>query len=429
MVRHGFAGVLLVTVVALTLVGGSVAAPPPTKVCAVCHGEFDAATGPGTLDLYLDDEGDGRWVERVPVTAAAAQQYRDDPQGRADAVDDAWGRYRLVDDSEVTNRSSAIEGETLVVTYTVAGVAERGVGETWLVTYFLAEHLSTRYHVGGEVTLHPPEGHEVTNRVPGGEHADGTVTWRGDAASPPDRALDPETVVTYGPGGLDSTLTSYATLAVTFGPQMLVNGLVAGILPTVTLAAGTLAVARYPPTGRVLGRLTTGLRSAGPRQLGRVLAGAGGAIGLVALGAGLATRVDWLVGFGVGAVGYAALAVAACRLAARGGRGLLAGTLAVTAGCGFLLLVLPVTVGWTPLVLSTAALLPVGYAAESGDGMLPPLALALVGPTLALAVAVPVYLRGGWLVLVGLLLVPSLAGVVLAGYPLSVLGRLLVDER
>jgi hypothetical protein len=123
------------------------------------------------------------------------------------------------------------------------------------------------------------------------------------------------------------------------------------------------------------------------------------------------------------------LAVAARRLAARGRRGLLAGTLGVTAGCGLLLLALPVTVGWTPLVLSTGALLPVGYAAESGEGMVSPLALALAGPSLALAVAVPVYLWTGLLVLVGLVLVPSMAGVVLAGYPLSVLGRLLVDER
>jgi hypothetical protein len=429
MARRRVVGALLVTVVALTLVCGAVAAPPPTKVCALCHGEFDAATGPGTLDIHLDDEGDARWVERVPVAADAAQQYRDDPQRRADAVDDAWGRYLLVDDSEVTNRSSVVEGTTLVVTYTVEGVAERGVGETWLVTQFLGESLSTRYHVGGEVTLHPPDGHEVTTRVPGGEHADGTVTWRGDATDDPDRALDPETVVTYGPGGFGSTLASYATLAATYGPRMLLNGLVAGILPTVTLAAGALAVARYPPTGRVLGRVTTGLHSAGPRRLGRMLAGAGAVVGLVSLGVGLATRTGLLVGFGVGGVGYAVLALAACGLATRGGRRLLAGTLAVTAGCGLLLLVLPVTVGWTPLVLSTGALLPVGYAAESGDGMVPPLALALAGPTLALAVVVPVYLRGGLLVLVGLLLVPSVAGVVLAGYPLSVLGRLLVDER
>ncbi|ERH11160.1 MAG: hypothetical protein J07HX64_02942 [halophilic archaeon J07HX64] len=53
--------------------------------------------------------------------------------------------------------------------------------------------------------------------------------------------------------------------------------------------------------------------------------------------------------------------------------------------------------------------------------------VALVG--LTSTVAIVVYPRGGLLVRVGLVLIPSMISVVLVGYPLSRLGRLPADER
>lgn len=75
-----------------------------------CQGEFDGAVTPGTLDIYLDDEGDTRWVEHVPVTRDTAREVRENPQRRADAVNDAWARHLVTDDSDVTNRSSTVDG-------------------------------------------------------------------------------------------------------------------------------------------------------------------------------------------------------------------------------------------------------------------------------------------------------------------------------
>ena len=94
---------------ALTAVAGAVAAPP-TNVCAVCQGEFDGASTPGTLDIYPDDEGSTRWVERVPVTRDTAREVRENTQRCADVVDDAWARCLVTDDSDVTNQSSTVDG-------------------------------------------------------------------------------------------------------------------------------------------------------------------------------------------------------------------------------------------------------------------------------------------------------------------------------
>ncbi len=282
-------GILCVTAVA--------GAPPPEQLCGVCgpstanEAAITGATGHGTLDIYIDDAGDSRWEARVPVTETAAERYRTNATALEAAVDDAWARYHAAD-GDVRTVDSRLEDETVVVNYTVDDVASRGVGDAWLVEYFAVGTSNTRYgRVADRVTVHTPEGTEITNRVPAAE-IDGTAaTWTDDAE------FDEQTYLTYGSGGVRGTVTGYATIGLERGPTALEHGVSGGLFPAVLLGL----------VGVVIGRIDTGIDAFDAATLERLIVavGAVGAGGFLVVGVA-ATGADPAPG----AVALAALGVA-----------------------------------------------------------------------------------------------------------------------
>lgn len=467
----------LFALLALTVAAGVVltaapasAAPPPVQLCAICDGGLDGATGEGTLDVYVDADGDSTWVERVPVDESAAEQYAEDHDHLDDAVSQAWASslphvadgdvagvssetedgHVVVDASDV---SSQVEDGHVVVTYAVADVASPGLGDVWVIDYFYAgdEGPGMRYWIGGErVTLHPPDGHAVTNDPPDAEHSNGSVTWYGEDPGSLGSDFDRETLVTYGPeSGFVTTAATLATVATVVGPLILVHAAFGGFVPAFVLVAGALVAARIGPDSRVLGRVHGRLLELGRRRFGRaiaVLGLAGTVLGLAGTVLGLAEAVPGLVlateilGGGVplaaGAAGYALIGLIVSRLGGRldstpDPRWLLGGVLAITAGCATVTwAVFSTTAALAPvaLVLSAVAFFPLGYLAERGECVTGPLLAIVVGPFLAVAAVAPVSPFGLGPFAFGFFVIPQALFVLAAGYPLSVLGRLLAAD-
>ncbi len=417
-------------VVAGTLGAAAVAgAPPPEQLCGVCgpstanDAEIAGATGPGTLDVYLDDDGDSRWRATVPVAESAAERYRTNGSALETAVSEAWARSHVAD-GDVRAVESRVEGSAVVVNYTVYGVAEPGVGDARIVDYFAMGPSPTRYEMAAErVTIHAPAGTVVTNDPAGAVVEGDTATWTREGEGPGE--FDEQTYVTYGGDGPLGTARGYATLAAETGPTALDHGVRGGVVPAVVLALAGVAIARVG-----VGR--DAFDAAALERL-IVAVGAVGAAGFLAVGA--VTGGD---GFAPGAVafaslgaGYALLGAGAGRLGGRlGTRGLvgLAAVAAVVSGGIARLLAGPVYA--TPLAfgLATALCLPIGYAAERGRT--PPALVALVAlaPIAAVAAVAPVYALGFGPTAYGLLLVPWVAVVAAFGYPVALLGRRLALE-
>ncbi|RZH68565.1 hypothetical protein [Natrinema altunense] len=406
-------GILCVTAVA--------GAPPPEQLCGVCgpstanEAAIAGATGHGTLDIYIDDAGDSQWEARVPVTETAAERYRTNATALEAAVDDAWARYHAAD-GDVRTVDSRLEDETVVVNYTVDDVASRGVGDAWLVEYFAVGTSNTRYGmVADRVTVHTPEGTEITNRVPAAE-IDGTAaTWTADTE------FDEQTYLTYGSGGVRGTVTGYATIGLERGPTALEHGVSGGLFPAVLLGL----------VGVVIGRIDTGIDAFDAATLERLIVavgavGAGGllVVGVAATGADPAPGAVALAALGVG---YALLGSTARRfgdgLETRGLVGL--SLLATVAATGGTLLFTGPPVYAFPLCFgaATALCLPIGYAAERGRFPIGLVAVAALTPVVAIASIAPVSLFGYGPAVYGVLLVPWVGSVAVFGYPLALLGR------
>ncbi|QCS43289.1 hypothetical protein [Natrinema versiforme] len=407
----------LVAIGGLATVAG---APPPTQLCGVCgphvanDAEIDGATEPGTLDIYIDETGDSLWQARVPVNSSAAERYRSNDTALEAAVDDAWARSHAAGD--VGTVDSSLDGETVVVNYTVDDVASRGVGDAWLVDYFAVGASNTRYGLAADrVTVHTPEGTEITNRVPDAAVDGNAATWTADTG------FDEQTYVTYGNGGVRGMATGYATIGLETGPTALDHGVRGGLFPGILL--GLVGVA--------IGRIDTGTDAFDAATLERLIVavgavGAGGflVVGVAATGADPAPGAIALAALGAG---YALLGSAARRfgdgLETRGLVGL--SLLATVATAGITLLLVGPPVYAYPLCFgaATALCLPIGYAAERGRFPIALVAVAALAPVGAIASIAPVSLFGYGPTVYGLLLLPWVGVVAAFGYPLALLGR------
>jgi hypothetical protein len=407
---------------------------PPSQLCGVCgpgtanDAEITGATGHGTLDIYVDETGDSRWHARVPVTGSAAERYRTNDTALEAAVDDAWARYHAAD-GDVRAVEPTLEDQTVVVNYTVDDVAERGVGDTWLLDYFMTGTSAVHYEIVAErVTIHTPNGTVITNHISAAEVDGNTATWVDDE-------FDEQTSVTYGAGGVLDTARGYATIGLEVGPTALVDGVALGFVPGVLI--GLLGV--------VIGRGTVG-RTAFAATAGRlglerptvdgvtlersiVAVGVVGAVGQLVLGAVTTSRT-----FPPGAVvvsslgvGYALLGTLTSRFGGRlETRGLVGlALLATIAAAGYTrVLAGAVVYPWLfAFGFGVALFVPIGYAFERGRrpialpvavGLLPSAVLALSGP---MRVTV-------WTGLVAVLaFLPLFVVLAVFGYPLAVLGR------
>jgi len=418
--------VLLCALLGVAGVATVAGAPPPTQLCGVCGdglaGErgIDGSTEPGTLDIYVDDDGDSRWQARVPVTDSAAERYRTNTTALEAAVDDAWTRYHAAD-SDVRSVETALENETVVVNYAVDGVARRGVGDTWLVDYFAVGTSNARYGLAADrVTIHTPEGTTVTNR-PARASVDGNAaTWtRGGG-------FDRQTRVTYGSGGVLGTASGYATIGLDAGPTALSHGVSGGLVPGLLIGIVGIAITR----------IDWGVTDFDATTLERLIVvvgvlGAGGflVVGAVSTGDGLAPGAVALASLGIG---YALLGSAAGRvggrLETRGFVGL--SVLATVAAAGVTLLLAGPPVYAFPALfgLATALCLPIGHAAERGRTAVALIAVAALTPIAAIAAVATVSVLGYGPAVYGLLLLPWVASVAVFGYPLALLGRRLAID-
>ena len=436
------AGLALIGLTSVAVVSG---APPPTQLCGSCGAEEVGATDPGTLDVYVDDDGDSQWVERVPVNDSAAERYEDDPAVLDRAVDDAWNSgFRHVANTAdgPVDRTIRIEDGTVTVTYAVDDVARPGVRDAWIVDYFAIDGTKDRYRLAADrVTIHTPEDTVVTNS-PGDASVEGNAaTWAASGGESP--AFDRRTLLTYGPSGALGTASGYATLGLEVGPTAIERGLLAGLVPAALLGVAGVAVGRID-RGREVDRPT----------LQRLIVGAG-AIGAVALIAASAWTTGDPFTPGLGAlsalgVGYAALGIAAGRwlpdrrdARATAGEGTRRSTrptarevtglaIAVAFGTGALLWLLGGSVALLsfPFALATALFLPIGYAFERGSRPVGTILLAAIAPIAAAAFAfLFVSPRGLVLVLYAIMLLGWVLVVAVFGYPIALLGRSMAREE
>ncbi|ELY84904.1 hypothetical protein [Natrialba taiwanensis] len=383
----------------LTAVSLVAAAPPPLSICGVCGPDsIDGATGPGTLDIHVDETGDSRWVAHVPVNDTAAETYRTNTTALEAAVEDGWHRYDVAaDDARDITPSVDPESQTVRVNYTVPGVASSAVGDGWVLDYFYAGDTSDRYDLVAErVSIHLPDGYAATNSPSGSAAEDGTLTWTRESAAD-EFATDEfssRTYVTYGPAGVAGTLASWGGAAVTFGPLVTSHAVRAGVVPVVVLGFVTVTTRQFGigRTGRFGAR-----RSISARGHTAIETGCG------ALGLSLGRRTLSLLAFGAGAVL----------------------TVGIWIAFGF-----PNAVLVGSFVLAAAAFLPLGHALERGDtaAVWAYSALAVLGP-LAVATAFAPYGSSLSLLYVGVLLfLPWSLGAGLVGYVLSLIGRRVAAE-
>ncbi|SDJ86562.1 hypothetical protein [Natronorubrum texcoconense] len=426
--------VLCCTLLALAGVAVVVGAPPPTSLCGVCgpgvadDSEIDGSTGPGTLDIYVDDTGDSLWSARVPVTDSAADRYRTNETALEIAVDDAWVSPHAAG-GDVRAVESTIDDETVVVNYTVTDVARSGVGDAWLVDYFADVPSNTRYSLTAErVTIHAPERTVVTNDPAHASVEGNTATWTQSDDSASGGDFNRLTYVTYGEDSIRDTASGYATIGLERGPPALERGVLGGLVPGALLLLAGVAVVRYDP----------GRETLTPATLERlfVAAGAIGAIGFLALSVAATGRP---LSPGLGAlsalgIGYASIGIAARRSDFRHSTRGVAGIAAlVTLGTGVLLWLFggPIAVVVLPFALATACFLPLGHASATRSKPSVPLLFAVLSAFVLIAGAVGLAFLsppvGFGVILYWLVLAFWAAVIVAFGYPLGLMGRRLAE--
>ncbi|WP_323171357.1 hypothetical protein [Natrialba sp. PRR66] len=392
----------------LTAVSLVAAAPPPLSICGVCGPDsIDGATGPGTLDIHVDETGDSHWVARVPINDTAAETYRTNTTALETAVEDGWHRYDVAgDDARDITPSVAPESQTVRVNYTVPGVASSAVGDGWVLDYFYAGDTSDRYDLVAErVSIHLPDGYAATNWPSNSAGEEGTLTWARDYAT--DGVATDEfgsrTYVTYGPTGVAGTLASWGGAAVTFGPLVTAHAVRAGVAPVVVLGFAIGTTRRFGIGGNGGDGGDGGLRRFDARRSISARGYTAIETGCAVLGLSLGRRTLSLLAFGAGAV-------------------LTVGT---WVAFGF-----PNAVLVGSFVLAAAAFLPLGHALERGDtvAVWGYSALAVLGP-LAVATAFAPYGSSlSLLYVVILLFLPWSLGAGLVGYVLSLIGRRVAAE-
>lgn len=362
------------------------AAPPPMQLCSAC-GQVDDATAPGTVDVYVDSGGDSRWVERIPVTADAAERYADDPDAVASVVDD--GAVWHVAQGDATNPRTTLEDETIVVEYAVENVATPGVGDGWVLDYFYVGGTNQRYDlVADRATVHLPDGFEAANAPPNADVEDGTVTWTQDESAGVSGGPRSKTYVAYGPDGIAGAVESWTSAALLFGPLVLEHGTLASVLPVAVLS---LAAA-------------TSARIGGSRR--GVVSGLGRTVGD-------ASRV--------------ALEDGCDRLGVTAGRRVIEavalGSVTVVAGFTWVVVnpALGVLVG--SFGVAAAAFLPLGYALARGGPTRRYGVAASVAPLAACFAFAPYYVLGFGPLAAGLLFLPWALGASLCGFVLLLVGR------
>lgn len=229
--------VLCFLLVALVALAGC-SRPPQPKVCGACGHDFERSaefhgvnvTVEGSqVDGYLREDGTARWVVRTNLSGPGVERLRTNESLRTALVEDATARRGPEPKENVT---AHLDGNALVVSYTVPDFADRTLG-VLVVDEFNRQNdgFDERYRVpAARFRLHAPDGMTVLNRPPGGSVTEETVGWTG--------VIDEKTYVVVGsPDAWAAGMRGQTAIAVAVLEWAGVPAAVGGALP-----AGALLV-------------------------------------------------------------------------------------------------------------------------------------------------------------------------------------------
>jgi len=261
--RPALAVVALLVLPALASVPS--AAPPPEGVCGVCGSSFehsaasagvDATVLDSDLAIDIDDDGNSRWTAHVTLDEASAERFAANRTLLERVVDRTYESTRtVVDDPQ--DRSVAMEGRTLTVTFTRPDAAHRQVGGVWLFDAFVQSPGDGAPFVDADrITVTGPPDTAVT-RAPDGGTVDGNrIVWTGDEKERYGPRIGRPHLVAFAP---DDGAVGQATTAVvvrTFTLQRIAPALTAyALVPAALLGVLALGILLTPVTAQEIANL------------------------------------------------------------------------------------------------------------------------------------------------------------------------------
>lgn len=251
---------LLAVLVLATVVGATAASAPPVEVCTVCGDRFEAAAdrhgvdlavAESTLDVHVREDGSARWVVRNRLDADGAQALRDNRSALDAVVRDALadrrypaagGHATLVENP--MNVTASLDGDTVVVSFTVEEFAHRSVGGLLVADGFHVERDGRYLSADADrVTVHAPDGYAVSNRPPNADVRGDAAVWADEYGSHAPVAASTYVVFVRDSGPATGVLTQ-AAIARDIGPVIVRDAARAAVVPTLLVAvlvAGLLA--------------------------------------------------------------------------------------------------------------------------------------------------------------------------------------------
>lgn len=265
--RVALAVLAVAAVVAPAAMAPAAASTPPERLCPVCGEQLErvaayeldtsVTAGDGELRMVVDDAGDAALRARVPLNDSTAERFRENASAMDAVVAAAFsgeGAARSAFGAErARNVSAAMDGDAMVVTYEIPGVARRARGGVLLVTAFGERERYVDTNVD-RFELVGPDGYVVANQPRTGtvqstelrdsERSTGEgVVWEpvdGEYGGD-DGRLERGTYVAFAPDdGLAARANAELAVASTVGPQMFDDAVAVGGPTGVVLALALL---------------------------------------------------------------------------------------------------------------------------------------------------------------------------------------------
>jgi hypothetical protein len=270
--------VILSSIVALAILGGATARPPPKAICGACGTSVvESATAGGTtpevarseLTIRVDRNGDGHWTARTVVRDGESIEWNS-TRLRSNAV------QSLESDStgpeNVRDVRVAVEDDTVVVTFDVPDMARRSADDVLLVDYFYWDGDSSRWFAldADRVAIHGPPNTAVTHVPDSASRTDGAVVWtREDDESYDSYSISQGIFVAFAENnGFGAQVGTHVGVGATIADAKFRDLPGTALLPMVFLGTYAALLARRPDSfldrtrfqrGAVVGGLTAGL--------------------------------------------------------------------------------------------------------------------------------------------------------------------------
>jgi hypothetical protein len=210
-------------VLSFAIVGATAARPPPEPLCGVCddsltdsatdHG-VGLSTGKSHLSIQVAENGSARWRARVELRSGADALRKDDRR-RRNIVRNSVDRSAM----EGPDVRSAVENDTLVVTYRESDFARRSAGAV-VVDSLTGPSLTVR---ADSIVVHAPPGYRPANRPTGDATTNGSaVVWSG---GPDEIGFEPTYLAFVPTDALAASVTGLFATALAVGPELAAESL------------------------------------------------------------------------------------------------------------------------------------------------------------------------------------------------------------